>query len=182
MTPQLLDRPIASGSTLFRPPRRSAVQQEARDFYQHGLREPPGRYVKIHAGDEWGDPLARYLEEQFNELLRLRPGWDGGRAREVTVDAVGAALRLLFSLNLGGLPPQIFPLVDGGVQMEWHAARRSLAIEVDAAGDCHGLAVDEHGAEIFNDAIAIEPRPEVDNVDAILRAIISRVLGLYTTA
>lgn len=181
MTPQLLDRPIASGSTLYRPPRRSAVQQEARDFYQHGVREPPKRYLQIHAGDHWGDSLARYLEEKFNELLQLSPGWDGGRAREVSDKAVGSALRLLFSLNLGDLPPQIFPLVDGGIQVEWHAARRSLVVEVDAAGDCHALAVDEHGTEIFNDEVTLDPKQHVDEVDAILHGIITRVLGLYIT-
>lgn len=153
---QLLDPPIGSGSTLH-PRDRFAFPgvSEAEDFYVRGPR--PLRKIEIQVSGPsvslrhtW---LASYMEVQINDLLRLQPGWDGRRAQPPTDAAVGSAVDLLFAVADDlSLPPQVFPLPDGGLQLEWHA-RASVEIEVDAEGVAHVLTVDQDGTTVLNDEL-----------------------------
>jgi hypothetical protein len=154
---QLLDRPIADGSTLHqRTLPATSGSQAAGNFYRRGI-EAPVRQIEITILERDGSQrrawLASYMEDQLNSLLRLRPGWDGHRALPLTDEAVGSAITVLFALtNDLSLPPQVFPLPDGGLQMEWHAGQ-SVEVEIDGAGEAHALIADEAGALVMNEEL-----------------------------
>jgi hypothetical protein len=155
---QLLDRPLAAGATLYpRSLSPSPSARSAEDFYLRGS-GPPARQVTIQMTGPDGSLrrtwLAAHLEQQINGLLCLEPGWDGGRARPITDKAVGSAIRVLFAVASDlSLPPQLFPLPDGGLQMEWHAGR-SVEVELDACGDVHVLVTNEIGEIVTNEDLA----------------------------
>lgn len=147
----LQDSPIAATIAL----RQTVLQQPsdalaAKDFYFSSPGESPGRqrvFLITSDGSPLVTPTARYVESEINALLRLSEAWDGMRAHPVTQEAASAAIRMVFAIaNDQSLPPQFFPLPDGGVQLEWHVARHDLEIEIDAAGnDHHILATDSCG-------------------------------------
>lgn len=157
---QLLDPPVTQGSTLY--PRTSLVSlsvRAAEDFYMRGSKEP-AQQIKIRVTGPDGSLrktwLAEQMEENINALLRLGPGWDGRRARALTTEAAGSAIGLIFALATDlSLPPQLFPLPDGGIQIEWHAGQ-SVEIEVDAAGDAHLLIANERDEIVANTELVPE--------------------------
>jgi hypothetical protein len=154
---QLLDRSLADSSTLY--PRRPAASpgvKAANDFYLHGTVAPRQIHIQVTAPDgslrrTW---LAAHMEQEVNSLLLLPTGWDGYRAHPLTDEAVTSAVEILFALaGELSLPPQLFPLPDGGLQMEWHVGQ-SVEIEIDAAGAAHVLVVDDSGEVTLNDDLA----------------------------
>ena len=176
---QLLDLPVATGSTLY--PRLLVVPDlvSAEGFYLEGA--VPTRQIQIRVGGPDGNPrvswLASYMEERINELLRLRPGWDGRRALPSTDHAVGSAIGLLFRLaDDVSLPPQVFPLPDGGLQLEWHAGA-SLEVEIDPMGDAHMLATDDRGAITLNGELEPGNETLLALAAAMLRELSLRVAG-----
>jgi hypothetical protein len=157
---ELLDQPLAPGATLYpHPPPVVPGLQAAEDFYSHGP-GVPSRHIAIQVLDPGGSLrrtwLASHMEQQVNDLLRLRSGWDGDRALPITDEAAGSAISLLFVIASDlSLPPQVFPLPDGGLQMEWHAGR-SVEIEIDAEGDAHVLITGESGELVANEELTSE--------------------------
>lgn len=84
---------------------------------------------------------------QLEQLLALDEGWDGGRAKRVS--QVSAILALHLAGNLVSdllLLPQVFPLPDGGVQLEWLIDGNGLEIEVSPNGEVSALGVDAEGS------------------------------------
>lgn len=173
----LKDQAAAAGATLYpRDAEADPDRQAARDFYRQGAspaRQPVtirvvGPDASLRRG--W---LASYMEEQINELLELGPGWDGYHADPITSGAVETAVAVVarFSTDLF-LPPLIFPLPDGGLQLEWHAGPEAVEIEVDAGGDAHLLVTDETGAIVVN----AELPPEDHAGFAAARHAIDRLL------
>lgn len=152
----LADHPVATASTLY--PRQVANdpdRQSAEDFYRRGAGPSLHRQVTIRAvgpdGSLRRDWLASYLEAQINGLLRLPPGWDSYHADQVTIEAVQGAVSVVSSLASDlSVPPLVFPLPDGGLQIEWHAGRESVEIEVDGTGDAHLLVTDSNGTVLIN--------------------------------
>jgi len=95
--------------------------------------------------------LAAYVESEINRLLSLDKKWDGHRARPVTDEAAGSTISIIFRLcDEISLPPQFFPLPDGGVQIEWHVDGASVEIEVDPMGAAHSLATDSSGSVLID--------------------------------
>lgn len=71
------------------------------------------------------------VEARLNELLRLQANWDGFGAGPVRTDVVQFALQLLSQvLEPDRRAPQIVPLPNGGIQLEWHFAAIDLEIEI----------------------------------------------------
>lgn len=97
--------------------------------YRRIIFSVPGR-------DIWNRPaFVVYLEHQLNQLGLLRRGWDGAGAAVVTDRALVEAGTILASVvGERTLLPQIFPLVDGGVQIEWHAGGDNVEVEVQGDG------------------------------------------------
>jgi hypothetical protein len=84
-------------------------------------------------------------EKNLNELLALRPGWDGYRAPEVADSSVEAAVEVLDCFMSDGLEfPDLFPLSDGGIQIEWHAGDIDIEVEVSPDRDAFVLATDRN--------------------------------------
>jgi hypothetical protein len=164
----LLDRPVAAGLTL--SPQAQAPPpglQAAEDFYLRGSDRQFDRTIEIRVRARDGNLrrtwLAAHMEDRLNALLRLRLGWDGYRAQPLSMDAVEAAVDVLFGMADDlSLPPQLFPLPDGGIQMEWHADGEDLEIEVDPAGSAHVLATDASGLVVV-DAELAPSRPQTQH-------------------
>lgn len=73
---------------------------------------------------------SKVLENRFNELTSLRPGWDGYTGRPVSFACARFAADLLQRLYEPDLPPpSLVPGSDGTVQIEWHL--NGFDIEVD---------------------------------------------------
>lgn len=111
---------------------------------------------KIDYADRYVPPAAkRVLGERglagINALLALPPRWDGHRALPVAEAAATKAMSVLLLVGDDeSLAPQFFPLADGGVQLEWHAAGHCIEIEIDGAAECHVLAVDDKGVILLD--------------------------------
>jgi hypothetical protein len=133
--------------------------------------DPTGRLV-------W---LASAGERQLNDLLRLRPGWDNRRARHLTQAAVLRAVEVFacFGACFGEhvLPPQIFPLPDGGVQLEWHLGffGSSVEIEVDAEGEAHLLVADDSGEIVINKEMSLSGAVLIARARTILEDLADRL-------
>lgn len=84
--------------------------------------------------------------DRLNELLRLRANWDGLSAPPVAEVAAMTAIQWLNNLSDDEtVSPQVFPLVNGGVQMEWLINGDSLEVEVSPTGEVGVLGMDAAG-------------------------------------
>lgn len=177
----LMDQPAAAASTLY--PRGASAdpdRQSAEDFYQRGD-SPSRRAVTIRAvgpdGSLRRDWLASYMESQINELLTLGPGWDGDLADPITLPAVETIAAVIGSLSIDlAVPPFLFPLPDGGLQMEWHAGPQAVEIEVDAEGDAHLLVTDESGAIVVNAELPPHDRADFTTARQAVERLSARLL------
>ena len=71
--------------------------------------------------------------EKLNELVELPENWDGHNGAQIERDIAGFALSLLLQTLKSDAPsPQIVPLNNGGLQMEWHQNGIDLEVEVEA--------------------------------------------------
>lgn len=142
------------------PPPDLRSANEAREFYMHGMSIASiGWYQPTdHIGWTFShapkstrfNALIDVVAQQLRELRLLRPGWDGESARSVTDEAIfGAAGLLGRILDAESEPPQIFPLTDGGVQIEWYAAGDEIDIDVDSHGTAHVLATTPNGETVI---------------------------------
>ncbi len=141
------DRPQTSSLT-YRPEPIPAQPTlgSAKEFLWIGAAEfaEPRLAIQILASGAW-----RYVEQELNRLLALDPGWNGYRARRMVPEAVFAAVNALGQvINEQSLPPQFFPLPDGGVQFEWHVDGDALEAQLDPQGDGNALGVRANG-DIF---------------------------------
>jgi hypothetical protein len=179
----LLDRPASAGLTLSPQTQRPAPElRTAEDFYLKGADREPDRTIQIRvlAGDgslrrTW---LASYMEDHVNFLLKLLPGWDGYRAAPLSVEAAKAGVEVLFAIADDlSLPPQLFPLSDGGLQLEWHVADDDLEIEVDSTGNAHTLATDAGGRIIVDQEVMPGEPDTLHATRAALRRLSARLAG-----
>jgi hypothetical protein len=77
------------------------------------------------AEPRWLGPTAKRLPE----LLALAHNWDKQGGKPIRIDIVMFAMTFLARMALPEMPaPQIVPLSDGGLQMEWHL--KDLDVEV----------------------------------------------------
>jgi hypothetical protein len=122
------------------------------------------------------DWLASHMETQLNELLRLDAGWDGGAADPVSMEAVKSIVAVIGQISSDSVP-FVFPLPDGGLQIEWHAGHESVEIEVDSEGTAHLLVTAPDGTILVNDELMphgpVEPaiaRRAVERLSSRLRS------------
>jgi len=99
----------------------------------------------------WPSGQASELARRFQAIAALADDWDAEGAQPVTATAVSSALGLAQQALRASFPlPEIFPLADGGVQLEWHAG----PVELEVAFAPHGLRAtfvcddDQAGQEI----------------------------------
>ncbi len=155
----LADRPL-SGLTL-RPlpdPEGSSIATGPYPASTGSLESKRHLTIDVGGAERWQRPaLVQYVEAELNALLELSDGWDGRRAHAVTIPAIQATVHVLAVVtNETSAPPQLFPLPDGGIQVEWHVGGNSIEIEIDAEGEPHVLAQTSDGETIVEGVIALE--------------------------
>ncbi len=154
----LADRSAATGLTLAPTPKAGHATIATGACFPIAAPGQRARRMTISVAGVEGwqrPPLVQYIEAELNQLLELRAGWDGRRARPVTLAAVKSTVRVIDSLmNDGSAPPQLFPLPDGGVQIEWHVGGNSIEVEIDGGGEAHVLAQGSAGDIVAEGMIA----------------------------
>lgn len=81
-------------------------------------------------------PLPPWVKQTVTalvEIMQLAQNWDSYGARPVATVAVGRALDILTRVMGKASPaPNIVPLADGGLQMEWHTGNHDLEVVIPA--------------------------------------------------
>jgi len=92
--------------------------------------------VKLHCSPGWEEPS--WLFPAWRRLLKLQQlerGWDSYGALPVKAGVAAAAIQfLLETLDRDAPRPEIMPLPNGRLQIEWHEAGVDLEIEVAEHG------------------------------------------------
>lgn len=79
------------------------------------------------------------LESKFNSLTSLRKGWDGYNGVPVSFTCAQFAAHLIERLYTDTLPaPQLVPVSDGTLRLEWHL--NEYDVEIDVLGTYDILA------------------------------------------
>ena len=97
-----------------------------------GYANPGVVVVRVHA-----DPAgwASRAISKLNELSELQDNWDSYGARPIESSSMLMALNLLKVIHNVRVPePTIVPLATGGIQFEWHTARKDLEIALSPNG------------------------------------------------
>ena len=69
-------------------------------------------------------PLLAEIKKRFEEIMWLKPGWDGYKGVPVSSENAYFSLNLLRSICKINTPiPQIIPGANGDLQIEWHTLR-----------------------------------------------------------
>lgn len=156
-------RTVASGTTSkAEPPPQLPTVDAARQYYLYGASgvATGGGWVfqyatyasaySVHSKEP--DRRATLVEWAAQELTRLRKlsrGWDGDRANPITQEALYGAVWVLSALlDEHSRRPQIFPLPDGGIQVEWYAEGDEIEVEIDRTGEAHVLAESAEGTTL----------------------------------
>jgi hypothetical protein len=150
--------PTSPGLTsLLDPPPDLPSAEAAREFYLYSTDvtasvmwhyAPRSEGWMVSGAPQKRDRLTALLDlvaAELRRIQRLRSGWDGHHAVPVTQAAIyGAASLLGRVLDATSEPPQIFPLADGSIQIEWYAGDE-IDIEIDSGGTVHVLATSSSG-------------------------------------
>lgn len=104
-----------------------------------------GRRVRVfHPRSAW----VNELEERFDVLTSLRRGWDGYAGLPVSFTCAQFAASLIERLCNPSLPaPQLVPIPNGTMRLEWHM--NEFDVEVDIFGPYDVAA---YRADILNDS------------------------------
>jgi hypothetical protein len=115
--------------------------------------------------DWFGGALTR-----ISELTGLQENWDGYGAHKVDAKWVAEAVMFLTQIAHPGIAePSIVPLVDGGLQIEWH--RAGLDVEVALSEDDPGLYIsDRETGEQTEHAVTADAVPMVQQLLGRLKA------------
>lgn len=74
----------------------------------------------------------RELEEMFNELTSLPRGWDGYGGKPLSFDCAQFAAAVVERLFISSLDaPQLVPVSDGSVRLEWHQNQYDIEIDIE---------------------------------------------------
>jgi hypothetical protein len=104
--------------------RTATIEQSNGDF-------APGATL-LPAERDLSGAVARRIMQRLDRLLDLGSAWDGADAQRPDPDAVVTAARVIAQGISAGLPePELFPVPDGGVQVEWRAGPVELELEIE---------------------------------------------------
>jgi hypothetical protein len=84
------------------------------------------------------------LKADISAIFSLKKGWSGPQSHAVSERSV-AKLLLLLIMEIEAYkfrPPQLVPLVTGGIQAEWHYRGQSVEIGITADGEIFAFATD----------------------------------------
>lgn len=81
---------------------------------------------------------------RLEELSQLRDGWLDGQGLSITAEALEVAESFLFRILDANLPrPGVFPVRDGGIQLEWASGPEDLEVVVSGGGSVRVFLEDE---------------------------------------
>jgi hypothetical protein len=94
----------------------------------------------------------RDLAERLNALSALAGGWDGEDAHPIDPASLRSSVAWVRSLMNAGLPmPEMFPVPDGGVQLEWSAGPVELELDIEpGASSVVFVCDDERSGQRFD--------------------------------
>ncbi len=111
--------------------------------------------LTVNLGDDYQFAQRAVLKAasaQLGHLLALPEGWDGGKAKPVSQPTAILSLHLIAYLVDDILVmPHVFPLVDGGIQLEWLINGNGLEIEVAPSGEISAIGTDANGQTQVDD-------------------------------
>lgn len=147
--------------------------------HSHPLIEPN---ISVEVSPASGEGVEQVLEAaaaQLKPLLQLRDGWDGARARKVDPHAAIWSLWVIADLVSDALVmPQLFPLPDGGIQLEWLIDGNGLEIDVAPSGEIGILGVDRVGfSRVDGEARAGDGFGPLEEARAYLKEIAKPLVG-----
>jgi hypothetical protein len=122
-------------------------QSQSLSFQSYGQSHVEQRLIVDF--DEYGDGRRLVLHlasRQLDRLLNLPEGWDGDHAKTVLPTTAILAMQVL-GLVAGDVTPapHVFPLPDGGIQLEWLINGNGLEIEISPNGEFGALGIDAGG-------------------------------------
>lgn len=122
----------------------NVYQDEVANFFQ--VDEPissiPVRQTRVRVSNP-RSPWVKELESRFNALTSLRKGWDGYVGLPVSFTCAQFAANVIERLYSDALPPpQLVPMSDGTLRLEWHMNKYDLEIEVLAPYEVVALRTD----------------------------------------
>ncbi|MCY3586862.1 MAG: hypothetical protein OXG76_14330 [Acidimicrobiaceae bacterium] len=85
--------------------------------------------------------------ERLRVLQELPADWNGYGELPIALEAVAQTAKLLGALGLPHPKPDIVPVSDGGIQIEWSGAGSELEVEVGPQGETHAYLVNAEGVE-----------------------------------
>ena len=112
------------------------------------------------------------VKDQISNLKYLPEAWDGMWAKRITSRSISMAQQALqLVITSDELAPQIVPLPDGGVQLEWHVAGNDLEIEVDCSGDCFVLFIDSGNIPLAAGEFELHDKDAVGKIREIIQRL-----------
>ena len=109
--------------------------------------------------------------ERLGQYLSLGEDWNGYGENAITTQAVVRTVKLLTQVAMKGPEPAVFPMSDGGIQIEWHYGGTEIEIEVPP---------DDRRLSVYislPDGTVLE-RPRKSPGDPIWRALRTRIAAL----
>lgn len=132
-------------------------------------------YVRVEV------PKSRWnseLEDVFNDLTSLPHGWDGYAGKPVSFSCAQFTAVLIERLFISSLDaPQLVPVYDGSVRLEWHQNQYDIEIDIDGPYDVqayrHDLRTgDEEEIKVETDFTALaEWIKELSEADQASQAV-----------
>ena len=114
------------------------------------------------------ETLADRSRAAVDELTRLDPGWDGYRGIAVLPEVAEHALRLLEAIGAHTqIVPDVVPLSNGGLQLEWYIGIHEIEIEI--APNCATCLYLECTVDGHTDEIPIDDSLDLSGVASIFR-------------
>ena len=110
----------------------TVYQDEVPNFFEvdESISSLPVRQIRVRVSNP-RSPWVKELEKRFNILTSLRKGWDGYTGLPVSFTCAYFAANMIERLHNEAVPPpQLVPMSDGTLRLEWHMNKYDLEIEV----------------------------------------------------
>jgi hypothetical protein len=122
-------------------------------FSSYRVSSPPRLTVNLGDQEEFVQrAVLKAASAQLGHLLALSQGWDGGKAKPVSQPSAILSMHLIAYLVDDILVmPHLFPLPDGGIQLEWLIDGNGLEIEVAPNGEISAIGTDAGGQTQVDD-------------------------------
>lgn len=139
-------------------------------FDQEDVEDPTGQQ---EASDTLNLPVDSLVERAgvaIDELAGLAPGWDGYDGLPVRPRVAEHALRFLQAVgDETRIVPDVVPLSDGGLQLEWYVGACALEVSIDP--DCNIEAYFESKHDGRLKEISIDANLDVSQLAPLLRKL-----------